>query len=120
MTAEKTHSAKRVVLRIVLIAAVVFVLLAVATVLNWVNNTYIAFNSAILTGSSPFGYACSLKELDKLTDSDKLMAKKILDDKGIPYKESFGTTIMVRYLKSEEAASALKDSGYEFDGVILG
>lgn len=120
MTAAKTHSAKSIVLRIVLSAAVVFALLAAAMMFKWVYNTYIAFNNAVFTGSAPFESACSLKELDKLTDSDKLKVKKILDDKGIPYKESFGTTIMVRYLKGEEAASALKDSGYEFDGVILG
>lgn len=119
MTAAKTHSAKRIILRIVLIVAVVFALLAATAVSRWAYNTYIAFNSAVLTGSSPFESYCSFKELDKLTDSDRLMVKKILDDKGIPYKEAFGTTIFVRYLDGIEAASALKDSGYEFDGAVL-
>lgn len=119
MTAAKTHSTKRVILRTVLIAAVICVLLAAAAGFNWVYNMYLAFNNPVLTGSDPFVSDGSLEELDRLTDSDKLMAKKILDEKGIPYKESFGTTIFVRNGNYNEASYALVNSGYEFDGVIL-
>lgn len=118
MSEAKTHSKKQIILRTVLIVIAFFMVLAAVAGGKWVYDMYLAFNNPVLTGSDPFEFACSLEELDKLTDSDKLMAKKILDDKGIPYKESFGTTIFVRSGKYNEASSALINSGYEFDGKI--
>ena len=120
MAAEtKTHSAKRIILRVLIVAAALVLLAFAAMTFNWVNNTYIAFNDPVFTGSE-IKSGQSLEEADKLTDSDKLMVKKILDEKGIPYKEKFGTTIFVRYDKDNKAIAALLDSGYEFDGYILG
>lgn len=116
----KTHSPKRIVLRIVLAVAIVFALLAAAWGVHWVYLNYIEFNTPILTGTDPFeGAAHSLKDIDKLTDSDKAMAKKILDEKGIPYREMYGTIIVVRTPQSYEASYALYDSGYEFDGILM-
>lgn len=120
MTATKTRSAKSIVFRVVLIVAIIFGLLAAAWGARWVYLNYIEFNTPILTGTDPFGNeAHSLKDIDKLTDSDKAMAKKILDEKGIPYKEMYGTMIVVRTPQSNEASYALYDSGYEFDGELL-
>lgn len=119
-TETKTHSTKRIILRVLIAAAALVLLAFAAMTFNWVNNTYIAFKDPVFTGSDPFTrFGSTLEELDKLTDTDKLMIKKIFDEKGIPYKEAFGTTIFVRYGKNDEAIAALVDSGYEFDGYIL-
>ncbi len=119
--ATKTHSPKRVIFRVVLIAVILFALAAAAAGFNWINNMYLAFNAPILTGSDPFKTSPTrLEDIDKLTDSDKAAVKKLLDENNIPYKEKWGTTIMVRNGSMAKAANILQTSGYEFDGFLLG
>lgn len=119
MSETKTHSKKQIILRTVLIVTAIFVVLAAVAGGKWVYDMYLAFNNPVLTGADPVEMNnVPLEEFDKLTDTDELTATQILDDKGIPYKEAWGTTIFVRSGDYKEASDALLHSGYEFDGYV--
>lgn len=118
MTTAKSHSAKRVILRTVIIVAAALALFSAAWIMRWAYVAYLEFNCPVFTGAEFIGTNIPIDKIDKLTDSDRAKIKEILNAKNIPYKEEYGTTILVRSGKYSEASKALINSEYEFDGFV--
>lgn len=117
MTATNNkHKAKRIVLRIVLVVAILFALCAAAAGINRVFQMYFNYNNIVFTG---YGFNAS-QPIEVITPSDLKAVENVLDNNNISYKvKDDGTMVLVQGLNWEKAYDALQNSGYEFIGDVI-
>lgn len=102
--------------RIVLIVVAAIVVFAAAVGVRQIYMSNFSYNGMVFTG---YGFHTS-EPVQKMTDTDLIEVKQVLDTNHISYKvNNDNTALFVRVYKWDDAANALDNCGYEFDGCVI-